>query len=229
MVDEFDNLVNSMEDSFIANGVSLTDLKKSIKNIPISLKRDLGDYFCDKTEQILSARSIESLFVFLSYHWDYLNPGLLKCIVIDKRFGSDNDKQLMTAYMKKIEQFRCSVKLGEYVHSEHPFMDVSACRYQEIINIMGEGWEEKTLQDAENFKNELAKKCLIQPLLTRIHANRSSIALVFYLPPSFEIKIEELELFFKAMNVVKVHLDSVCFFDWTNSDKKVINYKYFLW
>ena len=149
---DFDDLVNSIEDSFITNGVSLVDLKKSIKNIPVSLKRDLGDYFRDKTEQILNARSIKSLFVFLSYHWDYLNPGLLKCIVIDKRFGSDVDKQLMTAYLKKLEQFRCCVKLGEYVKHEHSFVDVSACHYQEIITTMGPGWEEKNLQDAESFK-----------------------------------------------------------------------------
>ena len=101
-LNNFGDLVNSIEDSFITNGVSLKDLKKSIKNIPISLKRDLGYYFCDQTEHILNARSIQSLFVFLSHHWDYLNPGLLQCIVIDKEFGSDSDKQLMTAYMKKL-------------------------------------------------------------------------------------------------------------------------------
>ena len=221
--EDFEELVDLIEESFIKNGVLLTNIQRSIKHIPVSLKRDLGDYFYNKTEQILGAKSMKSLFVFLSFYWDYLNTGLLEFLV--KKFGLDIDKQLLGTYLTKLEQFRHSVKLGEYVQSEHSFVDVSACRYQEIINIMGQGWEEKTLQDAENFKNELAKRCLIQPFLTRIHANLSSIALVFYLPPLFEVKIEELELFFKAMNVVKVHLDSVCFFDWSSGDKKVISYK----
>ena len=208
----FEDLVDSIEQSFKQN-VSLDTLQKSIKHIPVSLKRDLGDYFCDKTEQILSARSIKSLFVFLSYHWDYLNPGLLKFTV--ERFGSDNDKQSLGAYLNKLEQFRCSVKLGEYVRSEHSFIDISACHYQVIILTMGPGWEEKTLEDAENFKKELSKECLIQPFLTRMHAKRSSIALIFYLPSSFEVKMEELELFFRTRNICKVHLDGVSFFDWT--------------
>ena len=217
---EFDYLVNSIEDSFLENHVSLIDIKKSIKNIPISLKRDLGSYFRNEIPDILKAESLESIFVFLSYYWDYLNPGLLEYIVLT--FGSDTDKQLLDTYLKKLEQFRQSVKLGEYVQSNRSFVDVSACRYQEIITIMGQGWEEKTLQDAENFKTELAKRCLIQPFLTRIHANRSSIALIFYLPLSFEIIMEELEVFFKVMNVVKAHLDNACFFDWTCVDMQVM-------
>ena len=63
MVKDFEDLVDSIEQSFKKN-VSLDTLQNSIKHIPVSLKRDLGDYFCDKTELILSARSIESLFVF---------------------------------------------------------------------------------------------------------------------------------------------------------------------
>ena len=211
--EDFEELVDSIEESFIENGVPLTKIQKSIKHIPVSLKRDLGDYFRDETSDILKADSIGRLFVLLSYHWDYLNTGLFEFLV--KKLGSDSDKQLLGAYLKKLEHFRGSVKLGEYVQSEHSFVDVAACCYKKIITIMGPGWEEKTLQDAENFKTELAKECLIQPFLARIHANRSSIALVFYLPPWFDVKMEELGSFFKTRNASKVYLDSVCFFDWT--------------
>ena len=114
---------------------------------------------------------------------------------------------------KKLEQFRCSVKLGEYVQSKHLFVDVSACHYKKIIAIMGPGWGENTLQDAETFKIKLAEESLVQPFLARIHANRSSIALVFYLPVWFEVKMEDLGSFFKTRNVSKVCLDGVCFFD----------------
>ena len=211
--EDFEEFVDSIEESFIENCVPLTKIQKSIKHIPLSLKRDLGDYFYNKTEQILSAKSIQSLFVFLSCYWDYLNTGLLEFLV--KKFGSDKDNQLLGAYLKKLGQFRCSVKLGEYVQSKHLFVDVSACHYKKIIAIMGPGWEENTLQDAETFKIELAEESLVQPFLTRIHANRSSIALVFYLPVWFEVKMEDLRSFFKTRSVSKVYLDDVCLFDWT--------------
>ena len=98
-VKEFDHLVNSIEDSFIENRVSLIDIKKSIKNIPISLKRDLGSYFRKEIPEILKAETLESIFVFLSYYWDYLNTGLLEFLV--DKFGSDNDKKLLDVYSKK--------------------------------------------------------------------------------------------------------------------------------
>ena len=211
--EDFEDLVDTIEESFIENGVPLTKIQRSIKHIPVSLKRDLGDYFRDETSSILKADSIRSLFIILSYYWDYLNPGLLQFLV--GRFGSETDIQLLSDYLEKLEQFRSSVKLGDFVQSRPSFNDISTCRYKKITTVMSQGWKEKTLQDAENFKNELAEECSIQPFLTRIHANRSSIALVFYLPPGFDVKMEELGSFFKTRNVSKVYLNDVCFFHWT--------------
>ena len=209
---DFEELVDLIEESFIDNRVSLIKVQKSIKHIPISLKMDLGEYFQDK---VISIQSMEGLFFFLSKFWDYLNPGLLEFLV--GRFGSKSDIQLLSVYLKKLELFRSSVKLGDFVQSRPSFKDINTCRYKKITMVMGQSWKGKTLQDAENFKNELAEECSIQPFLTRIHANRSSIALVFYLPLWFEVKMEELAMgsFFKIRNVSEVNLDGVCFFDWT--------------
>ena len=204
---DFEDLVDTIEESLIENGVPLAKIQRSIKHIPVSLKRDLGDYFRDGASSILKADSIRSLFIVLSYYWDYLNPGLLEFLV--GRFGSKSDIQLSSVYLEKLEQFRSSVKLGDFVQSKPSSKDISTCRYKKIITIMGKGWEEKTLQEAEDFKNELAEEFSIQPFLTRIHANRSSIALVFYLPPGFEVKMEELGSFFNTRNVSKFYLEQV--------------------
>ena len=186
----------------------LKKVQNSIKHIPVSLKRDLGKCF---RKESLDAESINELFIILSCYWDYLNPGLLEFLV--GRFGTNDDVVLLTTYLEKLEQFRSEVKLGEYVEkSGH--RDISSSHYKAIVSIMGPGWEDKTLQDAENFKNELAEKSLIQPFLTRIHATRSSIAIVFYVPRWFEVKKEKLEPFFRKQNVRKVYLDDVCFIDW---------------
>ena len=132
-----------------------------------------------------------------------------------ERFGSSDDNALLKTYLEKIEQFRTKVKLGEYVKIRKGSINTSTGKiYQEIVTVMGPGWEDKTLQDAEDFKNKLAEKSLIQPFLTRIHATRHSIALIFYVPRWFEVKKEELEPFFKKQNVRKVYLDDVCFIDW---------------
>ena len=132
------------------------------------------------------------------------------------RFGSDSDIVLLNTYLTKLEQFRSEVKLGEYVKNRQRNITINDDKiYKEITAIMGHDWEEKTLQDAENYKNELADKCHIQRLFGRINVTRSSIALVFYVPRWFEVKKEKLEPFFRKQNVRKVYLDDVCFIDWT--------------
>ena len=204
---DFEELVDSVEESFVEK-VPLEKVQNSLKHIPVSLKRDLGEYFRNES---LETKSIKQLFLILSHYWDYLNPGLLEFLV--KRFGSSNDKALLHTYLEKLQQFRSNVKLGEYVKSRR--RNISTKVNKEITTIMGPGWEDKTLQDAENFKNELADKCHIQQMLGRIHATHSSVALIFYVPHWFEVKKEKLEPFFRKQNVRKVYLDDVCFIDWT--------------
>ena len=146
--EDFEELVDSTEDSFIDN-VPLRKIQRSIKHIPVSLKRDLGDCFQNEVSKILNTPSVENLFIIMSYYWDYLNPGLLEFLV--GRFGSKSDIQLLSVYLEKLFQFRSSVKLRDFVQNRPSFKDISTCRYNKIITIM-EDWEEKTLQEAENFK-----------------------------------------------------------------------------
>ena len=216
---DFEELVDCVEKYFVEN-VHLEKVQNSIKHIDVSLKRDLGKYF---RKESLEAESIKELFVTMSCYWDYLNPSLFEFLV--NRFGSENDIAMLNTYLEKLKQFRSEVKLGEYVKSKQNDDNISESKiYKEITAIMGPGWEEKTLQDAENYKNELADKCHIQRLLGRINVTRSSIALVFYVPRWFEVKKEELEPFFRKQNVRKVYLDDICFIDWVGISLRTLFY-----
>ena len=200
-----------MREYFVHNEISLEEVQESFMHISVSLKRDLGKYF---RKESLEAESIKELLLTLSCYWDYLNPGLLEFLV--GRFGSEYNNSLLTTYLKKLKQFRSEVKLGEYVKSRPNNVNINADKiYKEITAIMGHNWEEKTLQDAEDYKNELADKCHIQRLLGRINVTHSSIALIFHVPRWFEVKKEKLEPFFREQNVRKVYLDDICFIDWT--------------
>ena len=165
MEHDFEELVDSVEESFVKN-VPLEKVQNSLKHIPVSLKRDLGEYF---RKESLEVKSIKELFLTLSIYWDYLNPGLLEFLV--RKFGTSYDKVLLAAYLEKLERFRSKVKLGDYVKITK--RSVSTSTYKEIISIMGPGWEDKTLQDAKDFKNEIGEKSLIQPFLRRINVHRT--------------------------------------------------------
>ena len=224
LVERFESIVEAFEESLIENNVSVKKLRGSIKHIPVSLKLQLGEYFCDQTFKIFRAESIEQLIALLSYFWDYLNPGLLEFFV--GRFGSDNDIDLIEDYVKELQNFRSRVKLGEYVRACHTMSRAYKRNfYKQIVTIMGENWEKETLQDAEDYRIELSEKLHFQAFIPRMDVRYSSIAIVFSIPRWIQISFVELEPFFHYKNVNKVYLDGNCLVDWI---KKVsVRYQFF--
>ncbi len=110
---EFENLVNSLEKYLLEKKVSVGKLQRAIKNIPISLKHLLGEYFRQQTSSIFKTESIPELMLQLSYFWDYFNPGLLAFFV--GKYGSKDNIGSKDAYIKELEEFRMRVKVGEYL------------------------------------------------------------------------------------------------------------------
>ena len=211
---KFEELIETAEDSFVTHGVSVVKMQRSIKHIPVSLKLQLGEYFREHASMIFKADSIAVIFHSLSFFWDYLNPGLLNFIV--GRFGSPEDIVSMGRYLEELEIFRKKVKVREFICANR--LDSAAYDhhfYKRLVTIMGDDWEKKTLQDVEVYKMELAGELQIQPFLTLIHVQRSSIAIVFSIPHWIEINSVELEPFFLSKKVVKVCLGDFDLMDLT--------------
>ena len=190
--------MDTVEESFIENNVPYERIQKLIKHTPITLK-NVNNYFDQLTSKIFKAESVKMLFVLLSNFWDYLNPGLFEFIV--GRFGSEVDIQILNQYLGTLQIFRKNVALRDFVKFALPHSSASSVykdfNYKEIVSFMGEVWEQKTLQDAEELKHELCSDYkLLQMFLLRFKVASSSIAIIFYFPDQVEINMEELEPFF---------------------------------
>ena len=219
MEKSFDNLLEMTEESFLKHKVSVIDIKKSIKRIPLTLKTLLGDCFRNRASSFLKSEGIEELFFQFSYHWDYLNPGLL-CFLINE-FGSPamNLKTSMEEYSRELNCFRKRVKVCDFI---------AACRteerehivsfYSKIVMVMDpDVWKDCSLHDVEQYRIELCNKCYFpQSIFTKVHVQHSSIAIVFYIPRKSELNIQKLKRLFKRRNVVKVLVENICVIDWTN-------------
>ena len=202
---DFEELVDLIEESF-SSRVSLVKVQRSIKHIPVSLSQDLGSYFEDKASKFLRADSIRALFILLSPMWGYLNPGLLEFFV--GRFGSQDNISELQKYLEKLNIFRQNVKLGDFVrvrHTKENALDLFRCK--KIITIMGSDWENQTLQDAENFRVELAQEYNLLPFVPLVNLFKSSIAIVICLPHWLEINLDKLSGFFNRNKVKKVFVD----------------------
>ena len=205
---KFEVLVENIEESFLQRGVSVVKIRRSMKHMRTSLKLQLGEYFQDLTPQLFKANSVDEMFSLLSFSWDYLNPGLF--IFIVGRFGSQSDVDLVKIYSKELKVFRSKVKVGEFVRARTESITCHHHFYKKIITIMRDDWEKKNLQDVEDYNIELATVLQVQPFLTQVHVQRSSIAIVFSIPHWLDINFEQLKPFFKSKNVVKVNLGNFC-------------------
>ena len=217
--ESFDDLVDSVESSFIKTGVSLEKIQKSIKSIPITLKLQLGEYFKRDTVRFLKAESIEQIFIELSYFWNYFEPGLLRFLV--NKFGSSDDICLMNTYQQELSIFCQNVKIGDFIKASHPETNINNFIYTKMTMIMDQEWENKTLQEAKQFLTELCNEShLPQSFTTRMRVQRSSVAIVFYLPCPTEICLEDLKPLLQRKKVAKVYVENICVLDWT---KQVCN------
>ncbi len=207
----FKNIVQSLKDHLKEKKVSVMKLQKEIKSIPLSLQFRLGQYYRDQTSRIFRTKSI---FELLECLWDYLNPGLLDYFVT--KFGSKDNKRSMKNCLKELKKFRMAVKIGEYLRVIPRQEDVCSRQFStRITTEMRMDWEKNTLQDVEEYKNELSKELYIQIFLPRVHVIRSSIAIVFSIQNGMKINFVKLEPFFLRKGVIKVYLNDYCIIDWT--------------
>ncbi len=210
----FKNIVQCLEDYLQESKVSVLELQKEIKNIPLSSRFQLGKYYRDQTSKIFRTESILELIECLSWLWDYLNPGLLEYFV--KEFGSDENKRLMNDYLRELKEFRRRVKISDYLRAVPRHDDVYSHQFlQKIITQMGKDWEKETLQDMEEYKIGLSEKLYIQTFLLHAQPIHSSIAIVFSIPHWMRIDFVKLKPFFHHKGVIKVYLNDLCLIDWT--------------
>ncbi len=124
--------MNSLEKYLLDSKVSVGKLQRAIKNIPISSKLQLGEYFLEQTSKIFKTESIPELMLLLSYFWDYFNPGLLQYFV--GKFGSKDNIRSMEKYLRELEVFRRKVTISEYLQAVSSQKGLSShCSYKWIV------------------------------------------------------------------------------------------------
>ena len=143
-----------------------------------------------------------------------------------QEFGSDADREMMRAYIRRLNVFRNSTTIIEYINANHVEESLNHSFYIEIVTKFGKEWENKTLQDAENYKIELCREChFLSSCFARMSIRRSSIAIVFCFPFSIEAEVNCLEALFIKTKADQVFLHGTCVFDVTGQVRKYGTFK----
>ena len=137
--------------------VKLSKVKLCVTQLPVSVKYQHVYFLDHNLSAIVDATSVDAIFGILGRYWDYLNCGLLNEIV--HRLGSGATKQLMEQYMETLRLFRLKTKLGDFFGKTTANIPP---HFTTFVTTLGEGWENRTLEDLEQFRKELARSMYLK-------------------------------------------------------------------
>ncbi len=155
--EKFDSVIGMLQDDLETVGVSLRHFKRQLTRLPVSLKHQHIKFLEESFDDIENAATFNKVFFVLGKYWDFLNCGLL-CHTVSK-FGSTETQVMLQQYQDRLQSFRKQVKLGEFVDmwiGEVPPL------FSEFIAVAGDDWKEQSLEDLEQFKIELSRRCAFE-------------------------------------------------------------------
>ena len=128
-----------------------------------------------------------------------------------RKLGNDQTKLLMEQYMEKLRRFRMKTKLGDFVDKwAH-----SIPHFTTFITEMGENWRDRTLEDLEDIRKELAESMYLKEYAMHFKsAGTGSItitwALQSTLPAISDILQSAFQLLEKKYGVLRVIFQGEC-------------------
>ena len=197
---KFENAVEMVQASFTKNEVKTDKVLSSLKFIKShEEKRKVKCQFRD----LLQDQSLENLFFTFSDIWNYMHPGLLEFIV--DRFGTTSDQNIVQEYKKDLQEYRRSVKLGEFVKI---CKKINPLLYnKELSMVVGDDWRCKTLQDLEDARLQFADKTKCDELLLRALPKQSQFTIVFSMPSWIQLNLVEMYPVLSTIGATKVYLN----------------------
>ena len=190
--------------------VKLSKVKLCVTQLPVSVKYQHVYFLDHNLPAIIDATSVDAIFGILGRYWDYLNCGLLNEIV--HRLGSDATKQLMEQYMETLRLFRLKTKLGKFFGKTTTNIPP---HFTTFATTLGEGWENRTLEDLAEFQKELARSMYLKEYAMRFScAEPGSVAITWAFHSSLpEITVTlqfAFQLLEKTYDVLRMIFEGKC-------------------
>ena len=162
---DIDREIRELEDEFLKvvkeaaknlRTAELSDVKLCLTQLPVSVRFRHIRFLEHNLSAIASATSVDEILAILGLYWNYYNCSLLDEVV--HQLGSDQTKQLMERYMEKLRRFRLKTKLRDFAGK----LTHRIPHFHKLVTKMDEKWEERTLEDLEEFRKELAQSMLLE-------------------------------------------------------------------
>ena len=175
---KYEDLVNCVLNAFRKGGVSIRRVLNCLRQLPVSLKLQCGEFLQSQTAHLSRASSIDKLFFILSPYWDFLNPNLLAHLAY--RFGDEQTIRSVEEYLAELREFRKRTKINNFIDK---WTGIFLPGTQEIVMELGDNWKEKRLEQLEEFRIKVSRKhCFEDYVMPLKRIKVSSVDAIFSLP-----------------------------------------------
>ena len=231
---DIDREIRELEDEFLKvvkeaaknlRTVELSEVKFCLTQLRVSVKYRHIRFLERNLSAIANATSVDDILAILGLYWNYYNCGLLAEIV--HQLGSDQTKQLMEQYTEKLRRFRLKTKLRDFVgkltHQTIP-------NFVELVTKTGEDWQDRTLEDLEQFRKKLAESMHLEDYA--LYATRTEagcIAVTWALHSSLPAIADILQSAFQLLEkygVQKVIFQGKCIPEPKSSEVRCLLWEY---
>jgi hypothetical protein len=213
---EFFDLVVYTETILTNNQVHPDKLIKRFRMLPVSIKRQYqtDDNYSVIRRKILTSSTIRELYDNLTElkHWSYMSPEILTHILQDVEIGDMHQK--IEEYTSKLATFKAITKLRDLIGISFPMPD-----YYIELTMITEGWEDKTISDAEKSTVNILRRTIYSgqniPIVWKA-VSPGSIKLVFILVKSVmsaTYSSDKLHEVCQESGITKMSIDDCVFYD----------------
>lgn len=173
--------------------IDIEDFKICLTNLPVKNRKQHEDFLNENWSKISSASETRDIWFKLSSYWDFLNYSLLEYLI--NEFCSEHESLIvmMEDYKKNLKEFRHNTRLCDF--AEH-FKEVNKCLIEADMKKfevkLDKNWEECTLEDLENWKENITQKLLLPSFGMKLHAiGPGCVTVTWAIPTVFAISLTE--------------------------------------
>ena len=191
--DQFSEIALQTFDKIKERKLDVGQFRACLVTVPIKYREHHEEFFQRLESDIERDTSIDRIWMKLSRYWDFLNYTLLENLV--KRFGDDTLKSDMDNYVKRLKEFRSTTRVCIFAKyctkvnkklSEHDLQDF-------ILKFKKKCWEECTLEDLENVKENISHKFFLPSFVMNLKdIQPGSIVVTWTLPTVIASAIMEI-------------------------------------
>ena len=203
-------LVTTTQEVVRRKAPSIEEFRTAITLLPSSVKHQQQQYLRDHLKYIYEAESIDQIFGHLNLQvWNYLNFGLLECIVA--KYGDPTTEKEMLEYKASVQSFRKNTPLHIFLEAQpkgkYPEISPSLKKHLQEVRFRYRHLVDKSsLEDVECIRLDVACELALPDFavaMTRIEFG--SVSIVWTIPSSLTAILKD-----------KIEKESFQFIQWAD-------------